>query len=190
MKKPDKKEMMNLFFSAFLIIAFIVCAHFFEQFTGALSGTVANLILIAVYAVFGLLVFYATRVGDGKAVKRFSPVTLIVLVIPTLYIIVGALAPFMPLHSFFTTESGALSIITALAAVAFGYGIPYTFISGFELEKEAEEVEDDEEPEALEGGVEADLLDAEAEDAAEAVEEAAEVEAPVEDAPAEEAADE
>lgn len=177
--------MMNLFFSAFLIIAFIVCSHFFEQFTDALSGTVANLILLAVYAVFGLLVFYATRVGDGKAVKRFSILTLIVLVLPTLYIIVAALAPFMPLHGFVTTESGSLSIIAALAAVAFGYGIPYTFVSGFELEREEEaETDGEEEPDALEGGVEADLMDAQE------AEEAAEEEAPDEEAPAEEATEE
>ena len=33
MRKPDKKEHINLFFSAFLIIAFIVCANFFAKFT-------------------------------------------------------------------------------------------------------------------------------------------------------------
>ena len=165
MKKTDKRETINLFFSAFLIIAFIICSHFFEQFTGALSGTIANLIMLAVYVVFGLLVFYATRVGEGKPVKRFSWVTLLVLVVPTLYIMVAALASFMPLHDFFTTDKGSLSILASLAAVAFGYGIPYTFISGFELKPDAdEEVSEEKEREALEGGIEADLLDAEEEE--------------------------
>ena len=30
MKKPNKKNTVNLFFSAFLILAFVVCAHFFS----------------------------------------------------------------------------------------------------------------------------------------------------------------
>ena len=84
------------------MLAFIVCAQFFSQFAASLSvsgklSTVGQLILILVYVVFGLLLFYATRVGDGKVVKRFSPLTLIILVLPTLYIIVASIAPFMPL---------------------------------------------------------------------------------------------
>lgn len=82
MKKPTKRDTINLFFSAFLIIAFIVCAHFFSQYASALSQPLGSIIPILVYAVFGLLMFYATRVGDGKAVKRFSLVTLIVMVLP------------------------------------------------------------------------------------------------------------
>ena len=88
MKKPTKRDTINLFFSAFLIIAFIVCAHFFSQYASALSQPLGSIIPILVYAVFGLLMFYATRVGDGKAVKRFSLVTLIVIVLPSIYIIV------------------------------------------------------------------------------------------------------
>ena len=59
MRKPDKKETVNLFFSAFLILAFIVCAHFFTQFTANLDATLGTVINICIYAVFGLLVFYA-----------------------------------------------------------------------------------------------------------------------------------
>ena len=70
MKKPTKRDTINLFFSAFLIIAFIVCAHFFSQYASALSQPLGSIIPILVYAVFGLLMFYATRVGDGKAVKQ------------------------------------------------------------------------------------------------------------------------
>ncbi len=172
MRKPDKKEHINLFFSAFLIIAFIVCANFFSNFTATLDHTLGQLINIAVYVVFGLLLFYATRVGDGKAVKRFSPLTLIVLVLPALLILVISMAGFMPLHEFLAADklSGKLSLITTLAAVALGYGIPYSFFSGFEMAYEdgAEETED--EPEVLEGGVEADVLDAQEDAAAEAEE--------------------
>ncbi len=54
-----------------------------------------------------------------------------------------------------------------MAAIALGYGIPYTFISGFETvtEDELNAVEEkaEETDEVLEGGVEADLKDAEAE---------------------------
>ncbi len=173
MKKPDKRETVNLFFSAFLIIAFIVCAHFFTQFTGNLDATLATVINAAIYAVFGLLIFYATRVGDGKPVKRFSPVTLIVMVLPSLYIIIASVAKFMPLNDIFASQNpGTVSVITALAAVALGYGIPYTFLSGFETEPEVTEAE---EPTVLEGGVEADVMAAAAaEEPAEKAEEAAE----------------
>lgn len=158
MKKPDKRETVNLFFSAFLIIAFIVCAHFFTQFTSTLDATVGSIVSIALYVVFGLLLFYATRVGDGKAIKRFSLVTLIVLVIPSLYIIIAAIAPGLPLHDIFAANNGGLNVIVTLACVALGYGVPYTFLSGFEVE--GSDVAN--ENEVLEGGIEADILDNEA----------------------------
>lgn len=160
MKKHDKRETVNLFFSAFLIIAFIVCAHFFTQFTSTLDATVGSIVSIALYVVFGLLLFYATRVGDGKAVKRFSIVTLIVLVIPSLYIIIAAIAPGLPLHDIFAAKNGGLNVIVTLACVALGYGVPYTFLSGFEVEG-SDIVEENE---VLEGGVEADILDNETEE--------------------------
>jgi len=174
LKKPDKRETINLFFSAFLILAFIVCAHFFTQFTANLDATFATVVNMLIYVVFGLLVFYATRVGDGKPVKRFSVVTLLVMVLPALYILIASVAKFMPLNNIFAGTAGSVSVITALAAVALGYGIPYTFVSGFETAPEDAK----EAPEVLEGGVEADVLDAAeekpAEEAAGEVKEAAE----------------
>ncbi len=159
MKKPTKRDTVNLFFSAFLIIAFIVCAHFFSQYASALSQPLGSIIPILVYAVFGLLVFYATRVGDGKAVKRFSLVTLIVMVLPSLYIIVASLAPGLPLNSVLANANGSgLSVIVTLASIALGYGIPYSFLSGFELADDEETVED-ETSELVQGGIEADLAD-------------------------------
>lgn len=155
MKKPDKRETINLFFSAFLIIAFIVCAHFFTQFTSSLDATVGSIVSIALYVVFGLLLFYATRVGDGKAVKRFSLVTLIILVIPSLYIIIAAIAPGLPLHDVFAANNGGLNVIVTLACVALGYGVPYTFLSGYEIEG-SDVVEEEK---VLEGGIEADILE-------------------------------
>ena len=162
MRKPDKKEHINLFFSAFLIIAFIVCANFFSKFTENMDLMTGRLISAAVYAVFGILLFYATRVGDGKAIMRFSPLTLIVLVLPTLLIILATLFEGMPLHKTFAPDGvTGLSVVTSLAAVAFGYGLPYSFCSGFELETDdaAKKAEDDGAPEVLKGGVEEDLLD-------------------------------
>lgn len=165
MKKPDKRETVNLFFSAFLIIAFIVCAHFFTQFTSRLDAVVGSIVSIVLYVVFGLLLFYATRVGDGKAIKRFSLVTLIVLVIPSLYIIIASLAPGLPFYDVFTSQSGTLNVIVTLACVALGYGVPYTFLSGFEVEdlSAAAEAQD----EVLEGGIEADIIKNDDEDAVE-----------------------
>lgn len=159
MKKPDKREMLNLFFSAFLVIAFIICAHFFSDFAQTLSTVTGSIVTVVVYAVFGLLLFYATRVGDGKAIKRFSPFTLIVLVIPSLYIIVASIASGMPLHSVFVSESGTIGMIASLAAVAFGYGVPYTFLSGYEtVDEEAASAQESEKSKPIHGGVEADLM--------------------------------
>lgn len=177
MKKLGKKDHLNLFFSAFLILAFIICAYFFSGFSASMDLLPGQLVMIAVYAVFGLLLFYATRVGDGKAVFRFSPLTLLLLVLPTAAIIVASLAPFMPLHDVLAANkvSGQLSVITILASVALGYGLPYTFISGFELKTEDEDAgqEEADAPEVLEGGVEADLQDAAEEQAEEAVKDTA-----------------
>ena len=163
MKKPTKRDTINLFFSAFLIIAFIVCAHFFSQYASALSQPLGSIIPILVYAVFGLLVFYATRVGDGKAVKRFSLVTLIVMV---LHIIVASLAPGLPLYDVFSNANGSgLSVIVTLASIALGYGIPYSFLSGFEVADD--EAVEEETGNPVQGGIEADLADDEnAEDTA------------------------
>lgn len=173
MKKPNKKDNVNLFFSAFLILAFIVCVHFFTQFTNTLASNVGTIISIVLYVVFGLLIFYATRVGDGKAVKRFSLVTLIVMVLPSLYIIVASMASGLPLHDVFASDvMGGVSMIVSLAGVALGYGIPYTFLSGFEIETEgeAESKENADAPTVVEGGIEADLLEDEAEETAESEE--------------------
>lgn len=153
MKKPNKKDTVNLFFSAFLVLAFVVCAHFFSNFAADQSDLFASVIQLFVYAAFGLLLFYATRVGDGKPVKRFSPITLIIMVIPSLYIMVASLASGMPLHDAFVVNGSTLSLVTTLAAVVFGYGIPYSFLSGYELAEE--ETEDEKKP--VEGGIEADL---------------------------------
>lgn len=162
MKKPDKRETANLFFSAFLIIAFIVCAHFFTDFTKSLPGVLGSVITIFIYAIFGLLLFYATRVGDGKSVKRFSVTTLIVLVLPTLYIMVASVASGMPLHNFFVTAAGDTGAIAILSAIAFGYGVPYTFLSGYETQNE--NADDDAEEKLVDGGIEADLLSDEVDD--------------------------
>lgn len=178
LKKPDKRETINLFFSAFLMLAFIICAQFFSQFAASLSANgklspVGQLVTVLVYVVFGLLLFYATRVGDGKVVKRFSPLTLIILVIPSLFIIIASVANIPFISGFVSSNTGTVSVIVALAGVALGYGIPYTFISGFELktddeeENEADGDEDEEDKEVLEGGVEADILEAQEEEKAE-----------------------
>lgn len=159
MKKNDKRETINLFFSAFLVTAFIICAHFFTQFTATLDPTVGSIVSILLYVVFGLLLFYATRVGDGKAVKRFSVATLVVLVIPSLYIIIAAIAPGLPLNDVFAAQDGGLNVIVTLACVALGYGVPYTFLSGYEIADDSVAVTETEK--VVEGGIEADLAETE-----------------------------
>ena len=141
--------------------------------------------------VFGLLLFYATRVGEGKQVKRFSLAVLLLIDLPALYIILAALVPALPLHNMIAPQNAAMammgatssssgpSIILMLACVALGYGIPYTFFSGYEMKEEGEEEAEEKAEEApvLEGGLAEELAetekDAEAK-ADEAVEETAE----------------
>ena len=142
MKKPTKRETLNLVLSAFLILGYIVCSYFFLTMAASVPE-LDQFVQILVFAVFGLVVFYATRIGDGKQVKRFSLATLIVLDIPALYVIIASLVPAMPLSTFITNLGGttplAYSSLIILACIALGYGLPYTFFSGFELKSEDDE---------------------------------------------------
>lgn len=164
-KNNSTHEKVNLFFSAFLVIAYVICGYFFVSFANTQGAMVKNIVLSAIFAVFGLLVFYATRVGEKKIVKRFSLATLLVLDIPTLFIILAFCIEGFPCHDLIAGTAGdsLQGVVAFLAAVAFGYGVPYTFISGFETltEEEINKVEEEKEDEktVLEGGVEADLKD-------------------------------
>ena len=66
-----KNDVWNLVFSAFLVTAFLICASFFigminDSFT---QDSVKRTLLTAlIFVLFGLLLFYATRVGDGRQV--------------------------------------------------------------------------------------------------------------------------
>lgn len=156
MKKPNKRDTLNLIFSAFLILGFIVCSYFFLTMTSA-KPELAPYINTLVFTVFGLILFYATRVGEGKPVKRFSLWTLIILDLPALYAILAHFIEKLPLHD----QIAALDTATALpysplfimACVALGYGIPYTFLSGFELKESGEEVQEAEDIEEEDEGM-------------------------------------
>lgn len=155
-KKNTSRDNVNLFFSAFLILAYIICAYFFASFaTQQGDALIQSVIMAVVLCLFGLLVFYATRVGEGKTVKRFSLVTLIVLDLPALYIILASIIAALPFH----TELAANPVVAYMAAVAFGYGVPYTFISGFETVGEDEPESEEEVSNVLEGGLEEDILE-------------------------------
>lgn len=128
--KKRKKEAVNMFFSAFLVIAYVVCSYFLIQLISTLTNqTLAGLLILLIVVVFGLLMFYATRVGDGKQILRFSPSVLILVVLPSIYIISAFFAVGLPLHE----QLSSNVVIVYMAAMALGYGIPYTFTSGFEL---------------------------------------------------------
>ena len=150
--KKSFRENLNLFFSAFLVIVYIICSYFFLNLASRTPDTASNVIQVLVFLVFGLLVFYATRVGEGKVVKRFSPIILCVLDIPALYIIIASIAPALPLY----TQLSSQPVVMILACIALGYGIPYTFVSGFELIEEKEE-----EDAVVEGGIVEELAEAE-----------------------------
>jgi len=146
-----KKDISGLIFSAFLIIAYVVCSYFFMGIikdSTKMDDTLKGILTAAVFAVFGLILFYATRVGDGKQVKRFSLATLIILDLPALYIIIASAAPGLP---FPLTLEGHNELVL-LAAIALGYGIPYTFLSGYEQDipsQKAPEAPESYEPDEL-----------------------------------------
>lgn len=152
MKKNNKRDTVNLFFSAFLVTAYVVCSFFFSQLASTVSPTLSGIINVLIYAVFGLILFYATRVGEGKQVLRFSPMTLVFLVLPTFYIILAYLIPAMPFGSAISENA----LIMTVASVAFGYGLPYTFLSGYEIAPEEEQQEDENAVALLEDKIDSD----------------------------------
>lgn len=144
--KKESREKLNLFFSSFLVIGYIVCTYFFMSLTSRVSSAMANLIQVFVFTLFGLIIFYATRVGEGVPVKRFSAIVLCVLDIPALFAIIATLAPAFPLHDALASQP----VVMTFACVALGYGIPYTFLSGFEIQ---EEIDEDAQTAMVEGGL-------------------------------------
>lgn len=190
MKNPNsKRNKINIIFSSFLVIGYIVCTYFFSSLASQVSGTWGSLIQILILLVFGLLLFYATRVGEGKQVKRFSLAVLLLIDVPALYIIIASLVPNMPLHDmivpaqpmmsmFGASAVSTPSIILMMACIALGYGIPYTFFSGYEIAEE--DVAEEENAVVVEGGLAEELAQTEenaeepAETAEEAIEEAGE----------------
>ncbi len=124
------KEAWNMFFSVFLVIGYVTCCYFILQLASTITNqTLYNGVTIVLVVFFGLILFYATRVGDGKQVMRFSPSVLIMMILPSLYVISAFFAVGLPLHN----QINENSIILYLASVALGYGIPYSFTSGFEM---------------------------------------------------------
>ncbi len=171
--KKSSRDKLNLFFSAFLVIGYIICSYFFMSLTSSVSIGMANLIQVVVFVLFGLLIFYATRVGDGIPVKRFSPIVLCVLDVPALFIIIASLAPAFPLHAALSSQP----VVMLFACIALGYGIPYAFLSGFEMVEETAESDT-----PVEGGIAQELEEIAQEEAVETVEELADDEvATVED---------
>lgn len=156
MKNRNK---INLVFSSFLVIGYVICAYFFSTLANQVSGVGGSLIQIALLIVFGLLLFYATRVGEGRQVRRFSLAVLLLIDIPALLIIIAGLVNGFPFHSAIASAQGvtAPSIIMTLACIALGYGIPYTFVSGYEIAEDEEEAEEEEaqedKKEFVEGGI-------------------------------------
>ncbi len=168
--KDSKRNKINIIFSSFLVIGYIVCTYFFSTLASQVSGTLGSLIQILMLVVFGLMLFYATRVGEGRQVKRFSLAVLLLVVLPTLYIILASQIPALPFHDVINPPSvlgtfGTPSLILAMASIAFGYGIPYTFVSGYEMKDENEDIEKipELEKEILEGGLAEELAEVEAE---------------------------
>ncbi len=156
--KNTKRTRINLIFSSFLVIGYIICTYFFSSLSNQVSGTASLLIQILMLLLFGLLLFYATRVGEGVQVKRFSAAVLLLIDIPSLYIILATFIDALPFHDALASQN----VVFILATIALGYGIPYTFVSGYEIAPEEEE--DKTEDGVLEGGLAEELAALESED--------------------------
>lgn len=197
MKNPNSKSnKINIIFSSFLVIGYIICTYFFVSMASQIAGVWGSVIQILIMVIFGLLLFYATRVGEGKQVKRFSLAVLLLIDLPALYIIIASLVKTMPLHNFIAPETPAMtmmggsaqstpSIILMLACIALGYGIPYTFFAGYELKEEDDQTE--EETAVVEGGLAEELAETEQKASAEAADQAVEEKAENAEEAAEEA---
>ena len=178
--KKSKRDKINLLFSSFLVIGYIICSYFFSTLAAQVGGVWGGVLQALILIVFGLLLFYATRVGEGEQIKRFSPAVLILVVIPALYIVLAAVFTAIPFPAFIKlhNESGTPGLIFALAGVALGYGIPYTFLSGYELREEGDAEEQIKKVEkVLEGGLAEELADTQAQEDSEAAEAAADADA-------------
>lgn len=187
MKDPNSKaNKINIIFSSFLVIGYIICTYFFSSIANQIIGVWGSLLQILIMTLFGLLLFYATRVGEGKQIRRFSLAVLLLIDVPALYLILASLVKALPLHNFVAPETSLISltgaaassgpsVILMMACVALGYGIPYTFFAGYELKEEGEEIAEEEEA-VLEGGLAEELAETEkdAETAEDAAEEAVE----------------
>lgn len=193
-----KRNKINSIFSSFLVIGYIICTYFFSSLASQISGTLGSLIQILMLLIFGLLLFYATRVGEGRQIRRFSLAVLLLIDLPALCIILIALIPALPLHDAIAPQNAmslmgvsslsAPSIILSMACVALGYGLPYTFFAGYEMKEEGDE-EAEEENALVEGGIAEELAASEDEVEEKAEETAEEAEEKAEEA-VEEAAEE
>lgn len=188
--KESMRTKLNMAFSAFLVIAYIVCSFYFSSLAKQVGGDAGNLIQVLIFVVFGLLLFYATRVGEGKQVRRFSIFVLVLLVLPCAYIIAASFLSGLPFHDQLVPVAAQVNpsttndfppVILMLACIGLGYGVPYTFLSGYELKSydeepkaEAKEEENTEADAPVEGGIAAELAETAAEEAAEKAEEAQE----------------
>lgn len=140
--KKDKKASLNLALSAFLVIAYVICAYFFMNMVSSIeNATLSNLLLALIFVVFGLILFYATRTGEGKQIHRFSLSVLLLMVLPGLYIVLAGIAPGLPLSDVVRGNG----FFYMLGSIVLGYGLPYCFLSGYEKVVNAEEDEQEEE---------------------------------------------
>lgn len=172
--KASKRNKINLIFSSFLVIGYIVCTYFFSTLANQVAGTLGSLIQVLILILFGLLLFYATRVGEGAQVKRFSLAVLLLVDLPCVYIILASFIAGLPFHTALASVSTVYSaeaavnsqpIVLMLAGIALGYGIPYTFLSGYELKEYDDETNADDDEAVLEGGIAEELAEVESQEA-------------------------
>lgn len=176
--KKSKTQTINMVLSAFLVVAYVLCSAFFQNLivTRVKDKNLFYVLYFLILIVFGLLLFYATRCGEGKQVKRFSLPVLLLMVVPGLYIVLAYFAPGLPLNSFITGSE----MLSWLGAIMLGYGIPYTFLAGYERddgdagEEDKENADEDASGAAAQSTLDLEAIKADAEELDAAEQQAAE----------------
>lgn len=150
-RKPVAKWMDNLV-STVLLILYILLTGVIIKWAGdmtaqaSMSGELQLYINFALFVGMGMVLFFATRTGEGKTVYRVNWFSLALILLPLV-----ALVIVMVLVVSFAVDIALINTIFMqymssfyLALVLLGYCIPYSFISGFERKFEVTPKAEDE----------------------------------------------
>ncbi len=146
-RKPVARWTDNLV-STFLLVLYVVLTGVVYTWAmdlatkGTLSYEFTYYIDFALYIGMGLVLFFATRTGDGKTIYRVNWFSIAFILVPVVFLLVNIVL----CVSFANQSEFVLGVVSLafdkyartlyLVLILFGYAIPYSFISGFEKKVE------------------------------------------------------